>query len=737
MQVRCAGCGRIVTLVATGVLPDACPHCAQRPVPERIGSYCLERLIAAGGMGEVYFARHEDLGTPVALKLLPPPVAEDVAALRERFAREARLQSSIDHPGVVRVFACDVHGDRPYLVLEFVHGRSLRELLREGPLPVREAARIAAAVADVLAAAHARGVLHRDIKPENVLRGDDGAVRVLDFGIARARDGEAPVTRTGEIVGTPQYMAPEQLLLAGDEVDERCDVHALGVLAFELLTGQPPFQGANVFAVLKLVESLVPRPVSAQRPEVPAAVDGVVARALAKDREARYASAAEFGRELAAAAGVAGGGDVAGERRSPWGVAIVLGMIGAAMLLLWLSSRTLERWFGGPGHGGRVAAVAEDRFAVAERTFAAGEFQQAIVAFERLPGEEARQRACLSWLAAYVAVPLAVDAPAFWSCCDEVRRRRLFGEDAEGVEPPPLLAAMRSLAGGDGPAAWRAVQPVLADGGGGRVVQTVALLAAHAACHDRRALRGVAARFGDAEPVIVELLAPRVASDRDLATRGRVMRTRAARLSADGGDQWLCELLAAGLDPAAAPERLRVLADVAWRNGGGEAAAVWFVGGRLRQAMRGGRSISRQEIEGLHTALDASPIADAPAVLPLRLMLDLQHGSAEAFEVQPPLPPGLPAALAFARVWRDRGPGSVSVLKCLLRGDSAVAADELAAPFAADLSAEPPGPAASWLEMRRALLAGVEADPAVVPWSGLAGGELRERWLEEVCGGVQ
>src|SRR5262245_11144516 len=184
MQIRCTTCTKTIAIAPTGALPPACPHCAGAPVPARLGPFALERLVATGGMGEVYLARHAELGTEVALKLLPAMPLQAAASVRERFAREARLTACVRHPGVVRVRDADVAGDRPYLVLEFVDGETLRHRLGNGHLPVVEAARIAAAIADVVAAAHKEGVLHRDIKPDNVMLSRDGTVRVLDFGIA-------------------------------------------------------------------------------------------------------------------------------------------------------------------------------------------------------------------------------------------------------------------------------------------------------------------------------------------------------------------------------------------------------------------------------------------------------------------------------------------------------------------------------------------------------------------------
>jgi eukaryotic-like serine/threonine-protein kinase len=247
MQIRCTHCTKTIALTTSGELTAVCPHCARAPGPGPLGPYDPVRLIAAGGMGEVYLARHRELGTEVALKILPAMPLDTAAAVRERFAREARLTARVRHPGVVKVHGTDVEGDRPYLVLEFVAGQTLRQRLQNGQLPVVEAARLAAATADVLAAAHREGVLHRDIKPDNVMVEPSGDVRVLDFGIARGLQDDAPITRTGEIVGTPEYMAPEQLLDGADAITERTDVHALGVLLHELLTGRGPLHRAHLF----------------------------------------------------------------------------------------------------------------------------------------------------------------------------------------------------------------------------------------------------------------------------------------------------------------------------------------------------------------------------------------------------------------------------------------------------------------------------------------------------------
>jgi len=337
MQIRCTTCTKTIAIAPTGALPPACPHCAGAPVPARLGPFALERLVATGGMGEVYLARHAELGTEVAVKLLPAMPLEAAASVRERFAREARLTASVQHPGVVRVLDCDVAGDHPYLVLEFVAGQTLRQRLDAGPLPVVQAAQVAAAAADVLAAAHGKGVLHRDIKPDNVMLADNGDVRVLDFGIARAMTDDAPLTRTGEILGTPEYMAPEQLLDGPEATDERTDVHALGVLLYEMLTARSPFRGANLFQALKLVESLVPPAPSSLCPRAEA-LDSVVQRAMQKRREERYASAAQFAAAVRQAVPAAAPRVSASPSRVVWflwlplAAVLVLGVFGIVMV---------------------------------------------------------------------------------------------------------------------------------------------------------------------------------------------------------------------------------------------------------------------------------------------------------------------------------------------------------------------------------------------------------------------
>ncbi len=697
MQIRCGGCGRTLTLADIGGMPPTCPHCDGRPVPERIGEFVLDRPIAAGGMAEVYLAHHQDLGTRVAIKIMPPPSGEDATAMRERFAREARLQAAIDHPGVVRVLDCDVLEDRPYLVLEYVPGQSLRALLAEGPLPVGEAVRLAVGIADVLAAAHAHGVLHRDIKPENVLRAEDGRVRVLDFGIARARDGgaEAPVTRTGEILGTPQYMAPEQILDAGDEIDERADVHALGVVLYELLTGKNPFAGANLFAELKLVESLVPRPVSEVRSDVPKSLDRVIATALQKDRGSRQPSAAAFGEQLRAAI------EPAAPKAARWPLVFAgLGLAVAAVAIVMATSTAREGE--APTRVDPVVAAPPTAFERGMARWHRGEFFAAIADFEAAGTSDAMAHARLAWLVAYRALPRVIGVPAAWSDCDERRRLRLFGRADPGADRAsagPDVGALLSV--GDAVTAQGVLDGFKSAHVAPTPVQTALLptrdlLAAHLACWDATVLRRVTARadYADAAPEVVSVLRLRFASR---AERRLLLRDRARRMPSSGPDHWLLRMLAAD---AVDPNGLSSDAEMAWLHGAGEAAVVWLAGLRRWQSGRSGVAIDSAERARLLRLLAGCDPVEVPVAG------ELQHRLNDE-------PVYRPAALTAPPGYWE----SPAELRAALEAASV------------DLR--------SFEAMAALLRAGIEPDFGVDPWRLLHVPEFRLDWEQEVCGGVE
>jgi len=261
-------------------------------VGDTLGGYTLESLLGRGGMGSVYLATHERLGRRVALKVIAPELAHD-DDFRTRFLREARLAASLDHPHVIPVYDADEVDGVLFIAMRYVKGSTLQQLLRNsGPLSLVETVRIVGQVGTALDAAHAAGLVHRDVKPANVLLAEpDGHVYLGDFGLAKSMS-SASTTRTGFFLGTADYSAPEQI--EGRPLDARADVYSLGAVAFHCLTGRPPFTRDTEFAVLQAHLGDPPPLVSELRPDLPLELDRVVATALAKSPEARYASAGAF-----------------------------------------------------------------------------------------------------------------------------------------------------------------------------------------------------------------------------------------------------------------------------------------------------------------------------------------------------------------------------------------------------------------------------------------------------------
>lgn len=271
--------------------------------PRLVGNrYELGELIGYGGMAEVHRGRDVRLGREVAIKILRADLARDPSFLN-RFRREAQSAAGLNHPAIVAVY--DTGEDEgpggapvPFIVMEYVEGRTLRDIIKsEGPLPPRRATEIAAEVAGALDFSHRNGLIHRDVKPANVMITGTGAVKVMDFGIARAlSDNAATVTQTAAVIGTAQYLSPEQA--RGESVDARSDVYSSGCLLYELLTGQPPFQGDSPVAVAyQHVRENAPPP-SSINAQVPRALDSIVMKALAKNPLNRYQSAAEMREDL-------------------------------------------------------------------------------------------------------------------------------------------------------------------------------------------------------------------------------------------------------------------------------------------------------------------------------------------------------------------------------------------------------------------------------------------------------
>ncbi|MCO5167305.1 MAG: serine/threonine protein kinase [Planctomycetes bacterium] len=254
--------------------------------PPRLGPYTLLRELARGGMGVVHEALHGPTGARHALKtLLPGAEPEELLRLR----REAEVLARLDHPHIVRVHAADLEARPPWVALDLLEGGSLQERLAHGPLAPEEVARLGATLARALAHAHARGVLHRDLKPSNVLFDEQGEPRLVDLGLGLAADGGARLTRTGAVLGTPAFMAPEQAEGLKAE-DARTDVYGLGATLYAALAGRPPFEGATL-AVLQAVLEGAPAPLARLRPGLPPGLVAVVERAMARRPEDRFPSA--------------------------------------------------------------------------------------------------------------------------------------------------------------------------------------------------------------------------------------------------------------------------------------------------------------------------------------------------------------------------------------------------------------------------------------------------------------
>jgi eukaryotic-like serine/threonine-protein kinase len=258
------------------------------------GRYRIQRKLGAGGMADVYLAEDQELGRRVAIKILNGRHANDDQFI-ERFRREAKNAAALNHPNIVSIYDRGEAEETYYIAMEFLDGRTLKELIvSRGAAPVNVAIEYARQILSALRFAHRHGIVHRDIKPHNVLVDGEGRVKVTDFGIARA--GTSQMTEAGSIVGTAQYLSPEQA--RGGEVDPRSDLYSLGIVLYELLTGKTPFDGETPVEIAMKHLSTAPKPPSKLRPDVPPELDMVVMRALAKNPDDRYQSADEMEGDL-------------------------------------------------------------------------------------------------------------------------------------------------------------------------------------------------------------------------------------------------------------------------------------------------------------------------------------------------------------------------------------------------------------------------------------------------------
>lgn len=304
--------------------------------PTTIGRFQVREEIGRGSNGVVYSAHDPVLGREVAIKAVPltadPQYREQVEA---GFLNEARAAGRLSHPHIVTIFDAGRSGDLAYIAMERLHGRDLHEVLCAGnPLPLRQVASLIARVADAVHYAHKRGLIHRDIKPSNIFLLRDGKPKVLDFGVAMPLAGDPGGTQRRQLIGTPNYMSPEQAL--GRHIDGRSDIFSLGAILYELIAGRRAFDGSSIDETLAQVISDEPAPIEKLRSDVPAPLLAAVRRALAKDVDARYQSAGELRNDLAAFSGGAGTFAGVADRRSrrPASPARLLVAGGSAVALL-------------------------------------------------------------------------------------------------------------------------------------------------------------------------------------------------------------------------------------------------------------------------------------------------------------------------------------------------------------------------------------------------------------------
>ncbi len=261
----------------------------------QVSHYRIIGKIGQGGMGVVYKAEDTRLKRTVALKFLPSYLTEDPHA-RERFVQEAQAASALDHHSICTIYEIDETDDgHTFISMACYEGKTLEERIKRGPLPVDEAAEIAVQIAEGLAKAHSKGIIHRDIKPSNVFITTDGVVKIIDFGLAKLA-GQTKMTREGTVLGTVAYMSPEQA--RGERVDHRSDIWSLGVILYEMLAGERPFEGDHEQAVIHSIVNGKHRPLGKANPAVPPEIQGIVKKAMKRSPDSRYASAAEVARDV-------------------------------------------------------------------------------------------------------------------------------------------------------------------------------------------------------------------------------------------------------------------------------------------------------------------------------------------------------------------------------------------------------------------------------------------------------
>ena len=332
----CSNCG-----TPTEELSHVCPADPTDELKERLartltGRYEIIRLLGRGGMAVVFLAQDLVLEREVAIKVLPPDMSHDTKLI-PRFQQEARTAARLDHPNIIPIYRVESEAGLNYIVMKYVNGRPLDQVLDDGPLSVAQARRVLREAALALGHAHQRKVVHRDVKPANIMLEADGRVVLTDFGISKAAQGSSELTGTGAIIGTPHYMAPEQA--KGLEVDGRADQYALAIVGHQLLTGKVPFDGTAHSILYKQVFE-PPPPVIQVRPDTPKDLSRALERALSKDPEHRFPSMEDFaaaisgeraGTATVVSAPVKSAGPKPGTTNRPMLLAFIVALLGIAV----------------------------------------------------------------------------------------------------------------------------------------------------------------------------------------------------------------------------------------------------------------------------------------------------------------------------------------------------------------------------------------------------------------------